>query len=144
MTKGLQLVTGTFPIHLATGNMMLLQCACSSGTSVQSQSSGHANRTVACCLLLFVVPPQWPKNWEVGVTVMNWFSLLECDMEWMGTVGCLWNILRCRKMSSKASSIASVTSSVGEDLVLLLTLYALHRTRQNLVVLRAQGKKVWF
>lgn len=140
MTKGLQLVAGTFPIHLATGNMMLLQCACSSGTSVQSQSSGHANRTVAYCLLLFVVPPQWPKNWEVGVTVMNWFSLLERDMEWMGTVGCLWNIPRCRKMSSKASSIASVTSSVGEDLVLLLTLYALHRTGQNLVVLRAQGK----
>lgn len=42
---------------------------------------------------------------------------------------------------SKASSTASLTSSVGEGLVLLLTLYALHRTRQNLVVLSAQGKK---
>lgn len=43
-------------------------------------------------------------------------------------------------MSSKASSTASVISSVGEDFVLHLTLYALHRARQNLVVLRAQGK----
>lgn len=89
MTKGLQLVAGTFPIHLATGNIMLLQCACSSGTSVQSQSSGHANRAVACCSLLFVVPPQWPKNWEAGVTTMNWFSLFECDMEWIGNSGVL-------------------------------------------------------
>lgn len=56
---------------------------------------------------------------------MNWFSLFECDMEWTGTVGYSWNIPRCGKMSSKASSTASVTLSVGEDLVLLLTLYAL-------------------
>lgn len=52
MTKGLQLVAGTFPIHLATGNIMLLQCACSSGTSVQSQSSGHTNSS--CMLFAFV------------------------------------------------------------------------------------------
>ena len=107
---------------------------------MQSQSSGHANRAVACCSLLFVVPPQRPENWEVAVTAMNWF-LLECDMEWLGTVGYSWNIPRCGKISSKASGTASVTSSVGEDLVLLITLYALDRRRQNLVVVSAQGKK---
>lgn len=40
-------------------------------------------------------------------------------------------------MGSKASG--AVTSSVGEDFVLLLTLYALHRTRKDTVVLSAQG-----
>jgi len=75
MTKGLQLVAGTSPIHLATGNITLLQCACSSGTSMQSQSLGHANRAVACCSHLFVVLLQWPKHWEVGVTAMNCFTI---------------------------------------------------------------------
>lgn len=46
-----------------------------------------------------------------------------------------------RGASSKACGTASITSSVAQDPVLLLALYALHRTRQNLVVLSAQGKK---
>lgn len=108
MTKGLQLVAGTIPIHLATGNIMLLQCAASSGTSVQGRSSGHANRAVACCSLLFVVPPQWPKHWEVGIAALNWFSLLECDMEWMEAVGYSWNIPRCGKMSSKITLLCNL------------------------------------
>lgn len=44
-------------------------------------------------------------------------------------------------MGSKAAGTASVTLSVGEDFVLLLTLYALHRTRKNIVVLSTQGKR---
>lgn len=42
-------------------------------------------------------------------------------MERMGAEEYLWNILKYGKMSSKASSIALVTSTVGEDLVLFLT-----------------------
>lgn len=92
---------------------------------------------VACCLLSFAVPPWWPKHWEVGVTALNWFSLLECDMEWMEAVGYSWNIPRCGKRSSKASCAASVTPSVGEDLVLLLTLFCF-----NLVCF-AKGKAIF-
>lgn len=41
MTKGLQLVAGTLPIHLATGNIMLCSVlACSSGAAVRSRSPG--------------------------------------------------------------------------------------------------------
>lgn len=41
MTKGLQLVAGTLPIHLATGNIMLCSAlACSSGAAVRSRSPG--------------------------------------------------------------------------------------------------------
>lgn len=44
-------------------------------------------------------------------------------------------------MGSKASGTASVTSSVKEDFVLLLTLCALQRTAKNIVVLSVQGKR---
>lgn len=132
-------MAGTFPIHLATGKIMLLQCACSSGTSVQSQSLGHANGAVACCSLLFVAPSHQPKNWEEGITPIDCFSLFKHDVEWIGTVGYSWSIRRCGKMGSKASGTASVTSSVGEDLFCFL--YALHRARKKLVVLSAQGKR---
>lgn len=128
-------MAGTFPIHLATGNITLLQCACSSGTSVQSQSLGHANGAVASCSLLFVAPPHQPKNWEEGITPMNCFPLFKHDVEWMGTVEHpqVWEdghhgIWHCR-----------CNIKCGGRLFCFL--YALHRTRKNLVVLSAQGKR---
>lgn len=135
-------MAGTFPIHLATGKIMLLQCACSSGTSVQSQSLGHANGAVACCSLLFVAPSHQPKNWEEGITPIDCFPLFKRDVEWIGTVGYSWSIRRCGKMGSKASGTASVTSSVGEDFVLLLVCFA--QSKEKISSIECTRKKVWF
>lgn len=65
------------------------------------------------------------REWEVGLNAVDCFSSVECNVKWMRTVGYLWSVLWCGKMSSKVSSTGSEASSVAGELVLFLTLYAL-------------------
>lgn len=131
-------MAGTFPIHLATGNIMLWQRACSSGTRVQSQSLGHANRAVACCLLLFVTPPQQPKNREEGITLIDCSPWFKHVLEWMATVGYLWNIpiskaWHCRSNIKHARRLCFVS-----DLVCFA------QSKEKYSSIECTRKKVWF
>lgn len=78
-------MAGTFPIHLATGNIMLLQCACSPGTSVQSQSLGHANGAV-CMLFAFVCGTTTSAAQKLG-RGNNADKLFSLSVAWSGVDG---------------------------------------------------------
>lgn len=80
-----------------------LQCACSSGAAVWSRSLGcvteqlHVFASVCGASLV-------AREWEVRLNSVDCFSLVECNVKWMRTVGFLWSVLWCGKMSSKVSN----------------------------------------
>lgn len=115
-----------------------LAIACSSGTCVQSQSLGHANRAVACCLLLFVAPSQQPKNWEEGITLINCSPWFKHVVEWMAKAGYLWNILSSKTWHCQCNIKQARRLCFASDLVCFA------QNKEKYSSIECTRKKVWF